>query len=188
MSKVTSRRRSTYTAAARPAWRRGYSRSFSRRSVVRTAAFFGPWDNANFVTRTLADAADGREIVAADDAVISPTYVVDLVHAALDLLIDGESGVWHLANRGAITWAALARLAIRYAGMDTSLVAGRPTHTLGLRARRPRYSVLGSERGALMPPLEDALQRYFLDRNGRQVRERVRERRRAPREIGVAVQ
>ena len=29
---------------------------------------------------------------------VSPTYVPDLVHASLDLLIDGEHGLWHLAN------------------------------------------------------------------------------------------
>jgi dTDP-4-dehydrorhamnose reductase len=50
-----------------------------------------------------------QEITVANDVVISPTYVPDLVHASLDLLIDGEKGLWHLANNGALTWADLAR-------------------------------------------------------------------------------
>src|SRR5947208_849537 len=83
--------------------------------------------------------------VAAEDAVISPTYVPDLVNASLDLLIDGEQGIWHLANVAAITWADLARRAAELAGLDASGVVGRPTAALGLAAPRPLWSVLGSE-------------------------------------------
>ena len=61
--------------------------------VVRTSAFFGPWDEHNFVTIALRELAAGRPFVAAEDAVISPTYVPDLVNASLDLLIDGERGL-----------------------------------------------------------------------------------------------
>jgi dTDP-4-dehydrorhamnose reductase len=61
--------------------------------VVRTAAFFGPWDEWNFITRTLASLALGVPVDAADDLVVSPTYVPHLVHATLDLLIDGERGL-----------------------------------------------------------------------------------------------
>jgi len=132
--------------------------------IVRTSAFFGPWDDANFVTRTLAALTQGQTVTAVDDEVVSPTYVVGLVHAVLDLLIDGEAGVWHLANRGALSWADLARLATEVAGVTSGCIQARPTYGLGRPARRPRYSVLGSERGALMPSLEDALQRFMQDR------------------------
>ncbi|HYO63323.1 MAG TPA: family 1 glycosylhydrolase [Pyrinomonadaceae bacterium] len=131
--------------------------------VVRTSAFFGPWDEHNFVTLALRALAAGRDFEAADDAHVSPTYVPDLVHAALDLLIDGESGLWHLANAGALTWADLARAAARHAGVDASALVARPTRAFNFAAARPAYSVLGSERGALLPPLEDALGRYVRD-------------------------
>ena len=132
--------------------------------VVRTSAFFGPWDTYNFVTIALRELAAGRPFVAADDATVSPTYVPDLVHATLDLLIDGERGVWHLANPGAITWAELARRAAALAGLDPGGVVARPTRALGFVAPRPLYSVLGSERGTLLPSLEDALDRYLRER------------------------
>jgi dTDP-4-dehydrorhamnose reductase len=132
--------------------------------VVRTSAFFGPWDEHNFITAALRTLADGRKFVAADDAFVSPTYVPDLVSASLDLLIDGERGVWHLSNEGAITWAELARLAARRAGLDPQLVEARPTLFLQLAAPRPPYSVLASERGQMLPTLEDALGRYLHER------------------------
>ncbi len=132
--------------------------------VVRTSAFFGPWDEHNFITVALRTLAEGRKFVAADDAMISPTYVPDLVGASLDLLIDGERGIWHLSNEGAFNWAELARLAARRAGLDANLVEARPTVLMQLAAPRPLYTVLTSERGQLLPSLEDALGRYLSER------------------------
>ena len=105
--------------------------------VIRTSAFFGPWDEYNFVTLALGMLAARRTFVAASDSMVSPTYVPDLVHASLDLLIDGERGLWHLANPGAITWAELARLAANLASLDASFIEARPTKELGLIAPRP---------------------------------------------------
>jgi dTDP-4-dehydrorhamnose reductase len=86
------------------------------------------------------------------------------VNTSLDLLIDGEYGLWHLANQSAIAWAELARLAASIAGVDASRIEARPTRELGLAAPRPTYSVLGSERGVLLPSLDNAMSRYFDER------------------------
>jgi dTDP-4-dehydrorhamnose reductase len=132
--------------------------------VIRTSAFFGPWDEYNFVTAVLRALAAGQEFVAADDQLVSPTYVPDLVNTSLDLLIDGERGLWHASTPGAITWAELARYAADLSGLDASGIVARPTRSLGLVAPRPAYSVLGSERGSLLPPFEDAFSRYMRER------------------------
>jgi dTDP-4-dehydrorhamnose reductase len=165
----------SYVEADRPAPLNVYGRSKaecearvlsvnSAALVVRTAAFFGPWDDWNFVTRTLASLALGVPVDVADDLVVSPTYVPDLVHATLDLLIDGERGIWHLANRGECSWAELARMAARSADLDETLIRARSHTALGLVARRPRRAPLSSERGWIMPPLEHALGAYAQDR------------------------
>jgi dTDP-4-dehydrorhamnose reductase len=132
--------------------------------VVRTAAFFGPWDRHNFVTLALDTMARGEVWPAAADQVVSPTYVPDLVHATLDLLVDGEAGLWHLANEGVVSWAGLARMAARLAGLDESLVRELPGRALGQVAPRPAFAALCSERGRVMPALEDALARYMAHR------------------------
>jgi dTDP-4-dehydrorhamnose reductase len=129
--------------------------------IIRTSAFFGPADRHNFVTRVLRDLAAGRVCRAANDAVVSPTYVPDLAHATLDLLMDHEQGIWHLANLGEISWFGLARLAAEHAGMDPHLVRPVPLGALRLAAPRPAYSALGSVRGALLPSLESAIARYI---------------------------
>ncbi len=129
--------------------------------IVRTAAFFGSVEHHGFLTRALREVSAGRELLAADDVVISPTYVPHLVDAVLDLLIDGEHGIWHLANHGQISWADFAALAARFASLDDSLVRRVSIAELGLRARRPAFSALDSERGKIMPTLELGVTEYL---------------------------
>ncbi|XWK88335.1 MAG: family 1 glycosylhydrolase [Phormidium sp.] len=129
--------------------------------IVRTSAFFGPWDEYNFVTIALRTLASGQPFLAAADSVVSPTYIPDLVNASLDLLIDGECGLWHLANSGQSSWADLAKFAAKQRGLDVSRIEACSMQALSLLAPRPSYSVLGSERGVLLPPLENAIDRYF---------------------------
>ncbi|HEY0173103.1 MAG TPA: family 1 glycosylhydrolase [Pyrinomonadaceae bacterium] len=133
--------------------------------VVRTGALFGPWDESNFAQAALGALARGEEFVADDDAVITPTYIPEFANVCLDLLIDGERGLWHLANAGAVTWAEFARLAARLAGLDASLVVGRTAREPGLAAPRPAYGALASERGALLKPLGEALECYVRERS-----------------------
>ena len=128
--------------------------------IVRTSAFFGPWDDFNFVTLGLAALKGGKVWEASEEAVVSPTYVADLVDACLDLLIDGEKGLWHLANGGAMTWFALAQRAAALAGRDPRLVVPAPTAGGDFPAP-PRCTALVSRRGALLGPVEQALARYM---------------------------
>lgn len=135
-----------------------------RSLVIRTSAFFGPWDESNFLTLALNTLASGHSFIAAKDAIVSPTYVPDLVHTGLDLLLDGEWGLWHVANTGAVAWAELAQWTAKLAGYNPDRIDARPIQELGLTALRPTYSVLGSERGTLLPDLEGAIVRYLRDR------------------------
>jgi dTDP-4-dehydrorhamnose reductase len=132
--------------------------------VIRTSAFFGPWDEHNFVTQALAALDAGRPFAAASDQIVSPTYVPDLVNVCLDLLIDRECGLWHLTNGAALSWTDLARRAAAAAGVDDALLEARTAAELGLRAPRPRNSAMSSERGLLLPSFDDALARYLRER------------------------
>jgi dTDP-4-dehydrorhamnose reductase len=145
-------------------------RQYSEALIIRTSAFFGPWDEYNFAHLVLRTLSMGNHFVAADDVTISPTYVPHLVNASLDLLIDGEHGVWHLANSGAATWADFAKLVADMDGSNRASVRGRPNASLSLAARRPAFSALSSERGTLMPSLEQGLENYFCERRQQPLR------------------
>jgi dTDP-4-dehydrorhamnose reductase len=128
--------------------------------VIRTSAFFGPWDRHNFVTQALGALANGEPFQAAGDMIVSPTYVPDLVKVALDLMIDRERGIWHLTNGDAVSWAELARRACAAAGMSADGLQEVVADAVDYPAQRPAFSALGSERALLLPSLDDALQRY----------------------------
>ena len=128
--------------------------------VIRTSAVFGPWDDHNFVSRALNTMSNGQPFTAASDLTVSPTYMPDLVHACLDLLIDKEKGIWHLTNGSPLTWAELALMAAHAAGVDTSRFEERPASPGSAGAPLPTYSALASERAMLLPALPDALTRY----------------------------
>jgi dTDP-4-dehydrorhamnose reductase len=123
--------------------------------VIRTSAFFGPWDSANFVYQVLRDLKAGRTIKP-PQGIVSPTYVPDLVHASLDLLVDGERGIWHLANQGMTSWNELAERVAAEAGLSWKA---------GPRAvpDNPQITALSSERGLIMPSFESAISRYFRE-------------------------
>jgi len=128
--------------------------------VIRTASFFSPFDHHNFAHQVVTSLRAGRTLRAADDVVTSPTYVPDLVRVTLDLMIDGETGLWHLANAGAVSWAGFARRIATACGLDPKLIRATPQAAMGWVARRPAYAALGSVRSGLMPGLDDAIARF----------------------------
>jgi dTDP-4-dehydrorhamnose reductase len=124
--------------------------------VVRTSAFFGPWDRYNFPWQVVSALERGQPFPAAANVEVSPTWVPDLVHVTLDLLIDGEKGLWHLANPGRISWYDFARRVAEGAGYDPALVVpadGGPR----------RVTALTSARGILLRPFEEALADFLRE-------------------------
>jgi dTDP-4-dehydrorhamnose reductase len=131
-----------------------------RHLVVRTSAFFSPFDVGNFAHAVASALERGQCFRAAADLVISPTYMPDLTSVALDLLIDGSTGLWHLTNRSAVSWADFARMLAAALDLPVGLVISVPAHELALVARRPAMSALDSIRGAEMPSLTHAVARF----------------------------
>lgn len=127
--------------------------------IIRTSAFFGPWDKYNFISDVFAHIDNGRIFTAVADATISPTYVPHLVNACLDLIIDNEQGIWHVSNNDAITWYEFACLAAKMSERSTNLI--HPVYNVSGPAEMPVNSVLQSEKGVLLPSLESALKDYL---------------------------
>lgn len=128
--------------------------------IVRTAAFFSPFDAHNFAVHATRAFEQGDTFRAADDQIISPTYVPDLCNAVLDLLLDGEEGIWHLSNGTPLTWAEFAQQIALESGFDPGLVIPVNGQAIGWRAARPANCALVSDKGSPMPSLASAIEKF----------------------------
>ncbi|MES2458798.1 MAG: dTDP-4-dehydrorhamnose reductase [Bacteroidota bacterium] len=129
--------------------------------IIRTSAFFSPWDTHNFVYHITHALNKGKPIKVANDVFISPTYVPDLVNISLDFLIDDAHGIWHVANDGVLSWSELAKEVASRGAYNPACLQSVPVNEIGFPAIRPAFSALKSDKGIVMPTLGDALSRYF---------------------------
>ncbi len=130
-----------------------------RSLVVRTGPVFSAWSERDPFTRALLRLARGARVAASDAGLVSPGYAPDLAHAALDLMIDGETGLRHLSNPGAETpYALLARSAKAFGFEPRGL---RP-----IEEETPRGRALVSLHGEILPPLDSAFGRYHQEARG----------------------
>lgn len=112
--------------------------------VVRTS-WLVSGTHPNFVATMLRLVAE-RVVRVVDDQWGCPTTVDDLAPAAWAALQGGAGGILHLTNSGETTWFRFARAAVALAGLDPERVVACATADFPTAARRPAYSVLGSER------------------------------------------
>lgn len=132
--------------------------------IIRTSWFFGPWDQFNFITQALSKIVQNQTCHATDYFRFSPTYVPDLAHGVLDLLIDEEEGIWHLSNKGETNCDTMVRRATEILGLDTADIYRSSSEKLkAFQVEKPSYTVLGSERGQILPGIDDALSRYCTE-------------------------
>lgn len=141
--------------------------------LVRTSWLYGP-GGKNFVETILRLAHERDEIGVVADQFGSPTFTGDLAAALFKLLRTCEYGTYHFCNSGACSWFEFAGQIVRQAAA-LGLLEHQPvinplsTEQYPLPARRPAYSVLGTEkyrRATDSSPAawQDALQRYLAVR------------------------
>lgn len=127
--------------------REGEQRAISanpRALVIRTSWLLSA-ASSSFASKILARVGAGPIDVVADQ-VGSPTMVDDLALKTLALVDRPLHGLIHVVNAGETTWYELARAILRLTGFEEDLVRPTTTDALGMKAQRPKYSVLGSER------------------------------------------
>ncbi len=135
--------------------------NFPSSLVIRTSAFFGPWDTYNFAYQLINSIKENEVCEVVNDVIVSPTYVPDLVNEALNLLIDEENGIWHLTNNGMITWYDFAEELAARGGYVKKAIYSCNQYEKKWKAKRPVYSVLQSDKGIKLPSLSNAIDRFF---------------------------
>jgi len=136
--------------------------------VVRTSWLFGTGGKC-FPDTILRLAASRPSLDVVNDQRGSPTYVVDLARAIMQLCRKNASGIVHVTNAGECTWFEFAREIVRSAGLSTG-VQPVSSQQMARPAPRPAYSVLSPKSlhsfVIEMPHWQDALRRYLVERAG----------------------
>lgn len=149
--------------ASKTAMEHGLAEMSAANLVVRTAAFFSPFDTHNLAAHLAKSLAAGETFELADDQIVTPTYVPHLCDALLDLAIDGATGIHHLTNGEALSWVAFGRRLAAAMGYSPDVVQSRSGPDPARRAPRPAYVPLGSVHGAMLPSLGEAIACFTRD-------------------------
>src|SRR5581483_9610139 len=88
----------------------------------------------------------GHRVTVPADQWGSPTYTVDLAHAAVTLVQHGHTGTYHATGPDFVNRADLASRVCARFGLDPSLLDVRPTADLHQPARRPLRVKLDTSR------------------------------------------
>jgi dTDP-4-dehydrorhamnose reductase len=134
--------------------------------IVRTSWLFGTGGKC-FPDTILKLAASRPQLEVVGDQRGSPTYVVDLARAIVQLCRKDTTGIVHATNRGECSWYEFAREIVANSGLQT-IVRETSSDKFVRPALRPKYSVLSPESlqkyGIALQDWRDALQRYLVER------------------------
>jgi dTDP-4-dehydrorhamnose reductase len=134
-------------------------------AIVRTAWLFGA-GGPNFVETMLRLGGERDEVAVVTDQHGGPTWTGHLSPALVEIAERrGDVGVFHAAGPGECSWYEFAVEIFHRAGMRTRVVP-TTSERFARPARRPAYSVLGTERepAIALPPWQDALDAYLAER------------------------
>ncbi len=136
-------------------------------AIVRAAWLFGA-GGPNFVETMLGLGAERDEVAVVTDQHGGPTWTGHLSPALVEVAErHGDVGLFHAAGAGECSWYEFAVEIFHRARMRTRVV---PTTSdrFARPARRPAYSVLGTEREPAidLPRWQDALTAYLAERTG----------------------
>jgi dTDP-4-dehydrorhamnose reductase len=135
-----------------------------RHFIVRTSWLFGA-GGRNFVDTMLGLAGEHDELKVVADQVGCPTYAGHLASVLVKLAEGDAYGIHHAAGAGQCSWFEFATEIFRRAEVEVRLVPCT-TDEFPRPARRPAYSVLGTERpdAVRLPSWRDGLAAYLAER------------------------
>ena len=137
--------------------------------ILRVESLFGGLSQKSSVDALLDNLLAGRDVRAFADRTVSPSYVVDVADASLELVERGAAfGLYHCVNTGHTTWLDLARTLARLAWRPSSIVVPVNMAGLTMRVPRPLNAAMSNAKlrsaGVDMPSWRDAIERYVASR------------------------
>jgi dTDP-4-dehydrorhamnose reductase len=133
--------------------------------IIRVASLFGRTGcrakgGTNFVEMMLDIAKRRKQINVTPKVFCSPTYTLDAAEKIKEIIKGEAPGVYHVVNKGGCSWYEFAKEIFNQAGMDVEVLPIEEKDII----RRPKYSILKSERIEQPRDWKDALRDYLTKR------------------------
>ncbi|MCS7232018.1 MAG: dTDP-4-dehydrorhamnose reductase [Elusimicrobiota bacterium] len=134
--------------------------------IVRTASLFGKLPSkgkgTNFVYTILNKLENNETIKVVNDVFMSPTYTFDLAKSIWELVErQYPYGVYHITNSGYCSWYEFAKYIAQYAGFVESKIYPVSSMEFSAKAKRPKWSVLGSRNFPQIRGWQQALKEFI---------------------------
>ena len=123
------------------------SKSRCKNVTIRTSWVFSPFGK-NFVKTINHLAKEKSNVKVVEDQWGRPTYGIDLARAILSLILTNKSynfPILHYANQGVCSWKEFAEAIVHELERKT-IIQGIPTSAYPTLAKRPKYSILDTQR------------------------------------------
>lgn len=136
--------------------------------IVRTSGLYGvagclDKGRGNFVDNMIKRAASQPLLKIVDDEIVSPTYTRDLAEKIVELIEERATGTFHVTNSGHCSWYEFAREIFCQLGTEVEIEPVKSTAQV--KARRPRFSALASQRlDKPLRPWTEALKAYLVEK------------------------
>jgi dTDP-4-dehydrorhamnose reductase len=109
--------------------------------IVRIAWLYG-LNGKNFVYTIRRLAGEREKLQIVDDQTGSPTFTIDVANGIGRLIKTSNYGIYHMVNRGEVTWYGFAKKILQLSGINNVEVEPITSDKLNRPAQRPAYSAL----------------------------------------------
>lgn len=134
--------------------------------IIRTASLFGKIPSlgkgTNFVYTILNKLKKNEEIKVVNDIFMSPTYTYDLAKSIWEIVIQKYPfGIYHVTNSGFCSWCEFAKYIAELAGFESTKILPVSSTEYPIKAKRPKWSVLGSKNYKSIRSWKEALEEFI---------------------------
>jgi len=120
-----------------------YTKEFNPNHLILRISWLYGIGGDNFVKTIIKLSRENKTLRVVDDQIGTPSYTLDVVKQAWELVEKDYVGLFHSSNGGEVSWFVFANEVVKRLNLNVDVVPIK-TEEYKTKAIRPKYSVLGN--------------------------------------------